>query len=112
LRELLEQVIPVGVHLNNFLLLSFSISSIPYLLAVLESLVHFLWVQGVGDIEEVLSCTLPTLGILVGEVVLHSWQLDPAIIQVDHAYLVVAGWVAGTDITQPKEFLFIFEYLL
>ena len=62
-RHRLELVGPVIVGEDRLQLVLATLHSVALLEGVLDQLCHHLWVEAVEDVEEVLSITLPSLGV-------------------------------------------------
>ena len=73
--------------------------------SILHQLLHDSGVQSVGDVEHVLTITLPTFGVLVREELRHLRKVDQPLVQVLHRELVVLVNVDEVDLVELEDIL-------
>ena len=105
-------ILPEWIHIDDVFFLAFSICSKSNLLAVLNRLDHLCVIECVGYVEEVLSGTLSPFRIFIWEIVFHPWHLDPSLVKIGDADLIVMGRITGDNLGELEELLLILEQLL
>ena len=94
------------------MLVSTQLWVMPLFQGVLDVLLHNSRMHGVRYIEQVISITLSTFGVLIGEVPLHSLQGHECVIEVLQGELIKLWDFNEEDVFLPEGLLFLGEDIL
>ena len=64
---------PVIIGKDTLQLLLAAFQCMSLLESVVNQLLHHIWMEGVGDVEQVLAITMPTFGVLVRKELGHPF---------------------------------------
>ena len=108
----LDLIGPVVTDKDSFLLHVDALHRMSLLQRVLDNLGKDFFVEGVGDVEHVLSIALPAFWVLVREVLRHILKLDQILVEMLDGQLIKLDHLDELDFLKLHELLITLEHLL